>query len=235
MDPMTQYSLFEAGEADLPWSDIVIPAALEAVGRDHGRLVIMNGHRGLFPLGHYLTVWRLIEEEAVIFVDGANHFDLPMIARLARRLKKDARGFLERIHLSRAFTVHQLEAVIHEHLEDALQKHRSRLCLISGLLDTFSDEEVPLWEAKGILSRVMERLRLLADQGYRVVVLAPDPPVPVPQRNGLASFITKKADRVFRLSEQSGEFMLRDETKTARGKQWPLPALPLFRKREISR
>jgi len=234
MDHPSQPSLFEIQDTGLSWPNILIPAALEEVGQDRGRLILFRGHRGLFPLGHYLMAWRLIQEESVIFVDGANFFDLPLITRLGRRLKKDARRLLERIQISRAFTVHLLEAVISERLEGALKKYNSRLCLISGLLDTFSDEEVPLWEAVRILGRVMERLRFLADQGHRVIVLAPDPPVPVVKRKGLVPLVAKAADRIFTLSEAEGVLTLRDETKAARGNPWVFPSVRLSKKARLT-
>jgi len=230
-DHLSQPSLFEIQETGLSWPNILIPAALEAVAQDQGRFILFAGHRGLLPLGHYLVTWRVIEGESVIFVDGAHFFDLPLITKLSRQLQKDPRRLLERIHICRAFTVHQLEAVIGERLEAALRKHSSRLCLISGLLDTFSDEEVPLWEAVRILHRVMGRLRSLVDQGPRVVVLAPDPPIPAVKRMSLVPLVMKSADRIFSLSEDEGVLILKDETKAARGKQWVLPALKLSMKR----
>ena len=235
MDNRSQPSLFEIQDTGLSWPSILIPAALEEVGQDRGRLILFRGHRGLFPLGHYLMVWRLVQEESVIFVDGANFFDLPLITQLGRRFKKDARRLLEKIQISRAFTVHQLEAVISERLEEALKKYGSRMCLLSGLLDTFSDEEVPLWEAVRILRRVMERLRFLADQGHRVIVLAPDLPVPVVKRKGLVPFVIKAADRIFTLSEAEGVLILRDETKADKSKPWVFPAVQLLTKRRSLR
>ena len=134
MNSTLQYSLFELQAPDLPWANIFNPSA---------GLVLFTGHRGLFPLGHALMTRQLIEGDSVIFVDGANFFDLPLITRLAREVQKDPREILAKVHLSRAFTVHQLEALILHRLESALRQYDSRLCLISGLLDTFSDEEIP--------------------------------------------------------------------------------------------
>lgn len=226
---MTEYSfqssLFDIAEPETSWQDIVTPAAMEAVAQNQGQLIVFQGNRGLFALGHYLLAWRLVQEESVVLVDGANIVDLPLILRLTRGLKKDARTLLNRIHLSRAFTIHQLEAVIGDRLEGAMKKFQSRLCFISGLLDPFNDEEVPQWEATRTFRGVMEKLRTLANQGYRVIVLAPDPPVPVMKRKNLAPMITKVANRSFALVDEKGRLILLDKTQSARDKQWVLPAI----------
>ncbi len=233
MDHQPQSSLFEIPSTELSWPSILTPVALEAV--DQGKLIVFVGHRGLFPLGHYLMVWRLVQEDSVVVLDGANIFDLPLITQLSKSLHIDTRALLQRIHLSRAFTVHQLEAVISDRLEEALQKYGSRLCLVSGLLDTFWDEEVPLWEASRILKKVMERLRQIADQGCRVIVLAPEPPVPMSKRMGLVSLVKKNTDRIFSLKDIEGMLTMDEETQPDKGKRWLLPSLRLPTKRYSTR
>lgn len=231
----SQPSLFEVAGSDRVWRNIATPAAMEAVARDHGQMIGFCGHRGLLPFGHYLMAWRLLQEESVILVDGANIVDLPLILRLTRESQKDPRPLLGRIHLSRAFTIHQLEALIGERLEGAFHQYQSRLCFVSGLLDTFYDEEVPLWEAKRILRRVLETLRRLADHGRRVIVIAPDPPGPSTKRRDIVAPVVKEADRIFRLVDENGALALKDEADTARGKRWALPAIQLRMKRYLPR
>jgi len=233
MDHSPQSSLFEVPSTELSWPSILTPAALEAV--DQGKLIVFVGHRGLFPLGHYLMVWRLMQEDSVVMLDGANIFDLPLITQLSKSLRIDTRMLLQRIHLSRAFTVHQLEAVISDRLEEALQKYGSRMCLVSGLLDTFWDEEVQLWEASRILKSVMKKLRQTADRGYRIILLAPDPPVPLAKRMGLISVVKKNADRIFSLNEIEGILTMDEETQLDKGRRWVLPALSLPVKKHSAR
>jgi len=221
----SQSSLFEVSESETAWQEIVTPAAMEAVAQNQGQLIAFHGHRGLFALGHYLLAWRLVQEESVLLVDGANLIDLPLILRFTRGLQIDARALLSRIHLSRAFTVHQLEAVIGDRLEAAMKEYQSRLCFISGLLDAFQDEELPQWEATRIFRRLLETLRRLANQGHRVIVLAPDPPVPSMKRKNLAPMITNVANRSFALKDEKGRLVLLDQTQNAGDKKWVLPAI----------
>jgi len=233
-DPFSQSSLFEIETADLSWQKIVTPAALEAVAQSRGQIIGFLGHRGVFALGHYLMAWRLLQEESVVLVDGANIIDLPLILKLTDGQKVNRRQLLDHLHLSRAFTVHQLEAVICEKLDKALQKYQSRLCFISGLLDTFHDEEVPEWEATRILRKTTEKLRALASQGYRLIILAPDPPAPKMGRRNLVPLVTQIEDRVFSLALEKDQYILMDDTQ-ARDKKWVLPSIPFSIKRSAPR
>ena len=202
----------------LSWPKILIPSTLEAVALNRGQMILLTWHEGLFALGHYLMTWRLIEGEAVVWIDSANVFDLPFITKAARALRTDARRLLKRIFISRAFTVHQLEAVIQDRLASKLRACDSRLCFISGLMDGFWEEEVPLWEAAPILHRIVHRLRSLADQGNRIIIMAPDPTMPVGKRKGLVSIAVRAADRVFTLCRFDKTLILRDHTDGTEGK-----------------
>lgn len=215
MDASLQSSFYGMESPGPSWRDLLTPDAREAVSGDRGGMILMTGHPGLFSLGHYLMAGRLLHQESVILVDGANIIDPTFILRLLRGFAVDPRSVLERLHLSRAFTAHQLEALVCERLEEASTRFASRLCLVSGLLDTLSDAEVPLREASGMLRRIVARLRDLADQGRRVVILAPDPPGASAERRALARPAAAAADRVFRLCDTGGRFALREETNTA--------------------
>jgi hypothetical protein len=201
------------------------------VACDRGQLILFTGHEGLFALGHYLMTWRLIEGEAVVLIDSANVFDLPFITKAARALQMDARRLLKRIFISRAFTIHQLEAVVQDRLAGKLRACDSRLCFVSGLLDGFWDEEVPLWEAAPILQRVVHWLRSLADQGNRIIILAPDSTMLVGKRKGLVSIAVRSADRVFTLCRSEKTLILKDDAKGTRGKPSGFLTLPFSKKR----
>ncbi len=203
---ITQPSLFEIKKPVLSW-DCLIPTFEESVTETGGRLVLCMGHEALFTVGHYLLVWRALQER-VFWVDNANVFDLSFISRLAKELKQDVKQLLERIHISRAFTIHQLQSLISDRLETDMKKNNSRLCFISGLLDGFFDEEVSAWEAEGVLRQVVKKLRLLIDKGYKIIVLAPNPKVAHGERKGFSNVLSKSADRILILSNPPSGLVL---------------------------
>jgi hypothetical protein len=180
-------------------SGILPPIVFDAEDTRKGGITVFLGDRRLFSLGHYLMVRQAALGEAVVAIEGANVFDLSLVTRLAGGTLRDRRKVLEKIHLSRAFTVHQLEAVIRRRLKEAMIRHGSRRGLVSGFLDPFRDEEVPVWEASRILKRTMHHLKELAEEGNRIIVLAPDPNPPIPERKELLDLLKKSADRVFTL------------------------------------
>lgn len=228
---MLQTSLFEVQETSLCWSDFLIPDAVEALNQNQGQVILFTGHRKLLLFGHYLMTWRLLHEKSVLFVDGANLFDLALITQLSQKLNQDPPELLRRIHLSRTFTIHQMETVIRHRLETGLQTYHSRLCLISGLLDTFYDEAVPLWERLRILKKIMIRLCVLAGQGHQIIVLAADPPSPVTNQTSLTSIPKSYANRIFSLTETDGTSTLKETSPVSPKKSWGVPSWPLLVKR----
>ena len=67
---------------------------------------------------------------------------------VGRGLGQRSEELLGRVHNSRAFTYHQLEALITGRLEEALRRFDSRSLLLAGLLDTLYDEDVSHGEAR---------------------------------------------------------------------------------------
>ena len=57
-------------------------------------------------------------------------------------------NLLDNIFVSRAFTCYQMEAVITERLPAFVRRSRSPVVMIFGLLDTFYDEQAPLFEVR---------------------------------------------------------------------------------------
>jgi len=235
VESFIQPPLFELEESPLSWERLLTHEVLEALAQERGRLILMTGHRGLLMLGHFLITWRLLQQEPVVVVDGANCFDVHTIGRIARANRQDPRRLLARLQISRAFTVHQLEAVITERLESRLSQEDRPLGIISGLLDTFGDKEVPHWEAQAALKKVTEKVRDLADQGHRIVLLAPDLPVSVKARERFVSMLIKASDRVFAFSESGGTYALKDVTTERRDTRWVFPSSVLWRGRIVRR
>ncbi len=216
MSSPDQLSLFGTIEVQPLFQDTPFSGILKSLLQDHGRVILMTGTRDLISLGHYLAARRLIEGDTVVFVDGANSIDLPFILRFARLLRADPRSFMKRIHLSRAFTAHQLESVIVRDLAGAMKRFKSRLCIVLGLLDTPTDDELPLWEGRRLLRNITVRLRSLADQGHLILLIAPDPapdPISGPtaaseKTRALLPIVKETANRILHLSRDKNQLIL---------------------------
>jgi hypothetical protein len=112
----------------------------------------------------------LLAGEPVVAVDGGNRFDPYAISRTASAAGGDARAALARIHLSRAFTCHQLERLLSERLAPELSRRRARLALVLGLHESFADADVPFKEACALFRKSVSALKKISASGVRVVL-----------------------------------------------------------------
>jgi len=113
----------------------------------------------------------LLRGETVVAVDGGNRFDPYEIGKAARALGGDGKEALSRIRVSRAFTCHQMEALLTRKLSDALERFNASLALVLGLPETFADADVPYAEACRVFRNCLSALRRISLAGTRVVLV----------------------------------------------------------------
>jgi hypothetical protein len=186
-------------------------------------LVLLYGHPAVLPLGLYAAAERLLAGETVLYLDGANVFDPFLISRLARAGGITPSTLLARLYLSRAFTCHQMERLVAERLAPALDAHRARTAILSGPLETFYDDAVPLDEALRLLRGMFPALRDLARGGYRLLALCPPPPAQAHGRHRLLMSFQAQADRLIRAEEADGALRLCEEPPSGSSPTWRIP------------
>lgn len=184
--------------------------------RAQGGLVLLYGDQAVLTYFLQAIASQFAKVEQVVFIDSANAFNPFLIAEVAARLNRPPEEPLDRIHVSRTFTVHQLEALIAERIPSALKTYASRILIASGFLDTLYDEDVELREAWRIFQKAVAHLRALADAGILVLVVCPAPAVRLPDRNRLLEALIATADRVVKL----------DPAILSLKKSVPAPVLP---------
>jgi hypothetical protein len=156
----------------------------------------------------------LLRAEAAVVIDGANRFDPYEISKAARARGGDAGEALSLVRVSRAFTCHQMEALLSRRLPEALSGFDARLALVLGLPETFADADVPYTEACRVFRNCLSALRRIARGGTRVVLAGKGgPPAsvrhhavgPVPSdRAGFFRYLVKTADPVLLLRRAEG-------------------------------
>ena len=97
----------------------------------------------------------------VVFVDGGNLFSAYSVSQHASGLGMDQKATKERIHLSRAFTHHQLSGFINEKLEPAIEASEAKLAIISDMTALYCDPDVK--EKKEALDLFRKDVRCLAN------------------------------------------------------------------------
>ena len=167
--------------------------------RAQGGLVLLYGGHAVLAYSLRAIASLLARGEHVVFIDSTNAFNPFLIAEVATRLNRQPAELLDRIHVSRTFTVHQLEALIVERISGALKAYASRVLVTSGFLDNLYDEDVELREAWRVFRKVTAHLRALADSGALVLVVCPDPAVRLCDRDGMLDALMAEADKVIKL------------------------------------
>ncbi len=155
-------------------------------------------------LALYMAFAGIACEKPAVFLDGANSFDPLLIAKIARRAGLVPKELLGRIHISRAFTCHQMEALVVERLAGAFRRFDTNVAIVSGLLDTFYDENVQVGEAYELLRTTAAEFVRLAGQDARILIACPDTHLPLESRQKrFVSLLKKISTRVLR-SEGTG-------------------------------
>jgi len=140
-----------------------------------------------------LAVRAVLAGRRVVYLDAANSFNPYVLARVVHRRRLD-RGLLRRIIVSRAFTCHQLEALVRERAAPAARAHGADLVIASDVGALLYDEEVPLPEARRVTASIVGHL----GRGPAGVVVAGLPP---PGREPLFALLRSNAARHHVLKE----------------------------------
>ena len=119
----------------------------------------------------------------VIFIDAGNCSDIYKCVSFIRQYGLDSQKTLDRIIVSRPFTIHQLAYLIIDEVALIVQRTDARLVVISDLLRMFvQDPLIDPDEARWLVKEIARSLRKLSRQVLVVVSLHECPP---PQLGGL--------------------------------------------------
>jgi hypothetical protein len=114
-------------------------------------------------------------ETNVLFVDGANSFRLYDVSEIAQTCELDPKQVLDRIFISRAFTVYQLTSLILDNLKVAITKYDTKLVIISQITQLFLDKDIPKKEAEGIFHQITSYLSVFAQKNQVILIVTHKP------------------------------------------------------------
>lgn len=186
-----------------------------------GKLFCLHGDASVFRLSLHAASHTLLRGVPIALVDGTNRFDPYYIAGFARQVtsrttkRVTPEQLLRQIHVARAFTCYQMEATITERLPAFLERSQAPVAIIFGLLDTFYDEQAPLFEVKASVGRMIVGLQRLKQANISVLLASLDVRPASKERNGLFPRIQAVMDHTARLVEAQFRRRIKENIYTA--------------------
>jgi len=109
----------------------------------------------------------------VIFVDGGNSFDPYSISNISVEQGLDPENVLEHVHVSRAFTHHQLSCLVIDKLPYAIEAFDAKVIIVSDITQLFCDPDVrddDKDDSLQIFDKTVRTLRMLTRQHYCLII-----------------------------------------------------------------
>lgn len=186
------------------------------------RLIVLSGSVAVYRLGLCAAADHAAAGDTVLYVAGANVFDPFLIGRLARACRMAPSRVLQRIHVSRAFTCHQMARLVTDCLESAVRRYEARRVILSGPLETLYDESVSDQEATRLFRAMLAALQRLAQQDVRILCVSPLPSAAPGARRGFLAALRAHAHRAVDVREIDEGIRL-DEQKADDSTGWTIP------------
>jgi predicted RNA-binding Zn-ribbon protein involved in translation (DUF1610 family) len=141
-----------------------------------GHLAVLHG-KASHSLSALLCVRAVLErplglDSDVVFIDGGNSFDAYLISEHSIKHELDSEKVLARIHLSRAFTYHQLSRLITEKLPHALDNFKAELAVVSDITQLYCDPDIKTkQEALDVFRKNIRSLATIAEQKSVLIIV----------------------------------------------------------------
>ena len=99
-----------------------------------------------------------------IVIDAGNKSDFYQTVSYIRQYGMHLTSTLDRIIVSRTFTIYQLKSLLLRELPKVIQQYRPSVVIVPGLLDLFDDPNIKKKEAKRVIERVMKLINAISDR-----------------------------------------------------------------------
>ena len=192
-----------------------VPSIDEAIGGlEPPSLTVLHGSRHALTLSHLLAVRAQLPlhehglDSPVLLIDAGCSFDPHRVSSLAQSHQMNPIHVLERIRLSRAFTVHQLSSLIYGWLPRAMEDHGARLVVISDLLGLFADLDTPREELLTSFLDLAKSLSNLAQKEDAAILVTVPQRYTSPKMGALLRLLNSRANMILRLEERRGYLRL---------------------------
>jgi hypothetical protein len=110
-----------------------------------------------------------LDSPYAIFVDAGNNSDIYQTVNFTRQYGMEITNVLDRIIVSRTFTIYQLKSLLSLEVPKIIQSCQAKIVFVSGISDMFeSDPNIREKEARRVLARITKTLAKISN---RVLVI----------------------------------------------------------------
>ncbi len=156
-------------------------------------MTVIEGSSSIVPdVLFRLCVSSAVSGRNALFVDGWNNFNPYALSKIAKSFGAEPRKVLSRIHVARAFTEYQMDALIHG-LPEAVGQWNPFVVTISCLPSLFSGSD-----GRRLFEPLLERLKLLTASAGIVTAVTSFGGAWYGDR-----LLASRADRVIRIEQPS--------------------------------
>jgi len=142
-----------------------IPLIIDPARFEPSRITVVEGSSYMVPaVLFHLCAASAASGRNTIFVDGWNSFDPYKVSRMVKSFGGD-RTSLSRIHVARAFTEYQMDALISD-LDEALSRWSPAVLAVSYLPTLFSGKD-----GRRLFEPVLSRIRSLTCDFHTMTVI----------------------------------------------------------------
>jgi len=98
----------------------------------------------------------------VLVIDAGNSIDVYQYVEFGRQYGLDIRQVLQRVVVTRVFTIYQLVHLIVYNLPKMIHKFNPKLILIPDLFDMFIQDQIDIKEAKSLIKEIVDAILILS-------------------------------------------------------------------------
>ncbi len=202
--------------------DIVVESGIKKLddmicGFKAGKITFIEGNSSLIhdiPNRICVNTYKTFSEDS-IYIDGGMQVDPYKITRYSKRMEIDPKKMLKHIHISRAFTVHQMSTLIYDMLEPIIKRYNPKTLVICKYPLLYLDSDVEKKEAQILLRNNISHIKKLTKKYNLITILTnPDANLVSNTRN-VTSIINENADEIVDITkkEKSIQIKLKKEGK----------------------
>ena len=197
----------EQNEKKRVYPEIRIPSSIREIddisgGFKAGEVSWVSGTSALIKKLPYHLCVNTVEtfQNHSLFIDGGGTVNPYYLSMLAKQKEQNIAEVLNQVHISRAFTVHQLVSLITEQIEPVIKRYHHQTVILNDFPRLFFDPDVSVHESMVLLKSVFSTIRQLTQRYQLVTVLTFQYESVKQQNNQLLSAVEKRSDEVMQMN-----------------------------------